>query len=35
MVVESTEIRASGRIKIGNLTLGEKGPLFLISGPVS
>lgn len=33
MVVESTEIRASGRIKIGNLTLGEKGPLFLISGP--
>jgi 2-dehydro-3-deoxyphosphooctonate aldolase (KDO 8-P synthase) len=33
MVVESTEIRASGRIKIGNLTLGENGPLFLISGP--
>jgi 2-dehydro-3-deoxyphosphooctonate aldolase (KDO 8-P synthase) len=33
MVVESTEIVASGRIKIGNLTLGEHGPLFLISGP--
>ncbi len=33
MAVKSTEIRASGRIKIGNLTLGEKGPLFLISGP--
>ena len=33
MVVESTEIVASGRIKIGNLTLGENGPLFLISGP--
>jgi 2-dehydro-3-deoxyphosphooctonate aldolase (KDO 8-P synthase) len=33
MAVESTEIRASGRIKIGNLTLGENGPLFLISGP--
>ncbi len=33
MVVENTEIPVSEPVKIGNLTVGENSPLFLISGP--
>ncbi len=33
MVVENTEIPVCEPVKIGNLTIGENSPLFLISGP--
>ena len=33
MIVDNTQIPVSNPVKIGNLTLGKNGPLFLISGP--
>ena len=33
MVAENGKIKVSGQVKIGDLTIGGNGPLFLISGP--
>ncbi len=33
MIVDNTQVPVSTPVKIGNLTVGKNGPLFLISGP--